>query len=217
MVVLHQLDTNSSPGTETSIHSSMESDSASQSSSLPIELIEQLMNHLHFHRKDLANCALVSHAWLICSRSHLIHSITFDRYSIKHKFSSLISLLECPLSSLPRCVKSIYTSGGFDDIFPNLGMLSCLAWVQKIVIQVSLPSTPFPGELEYTLVPITRAFPRVKAFSLSGGSFNFRQLATLMCGFSELETFDMLATNAPHNSSIGIRWCLGPTAMAVAF
>lgn len=77
--------------------------------SIPPELFDMIIDHLHDDKHSLATCGRICRQWVPSSRKHLFSSITLTPYS--EMLNLFLDLLDCPLTNIPPHVRNLSVEG----------------------------------------------------------------------------------------------------------
>ena len=155
--------------------------------SLPREMVDAIIDHLHHDREALKNCCLVSKEWVPRTQKHLFKdkTITFKSVQDAVAWSQIFPDPTKPPASYSRslalrCARSI--TNGYFSRNPNI--------VKLIVLDCQNP-THQPGSCH---APLNNLLPNVKSLKMHlVCSLKAQEVFDLLCSFPRLE--DLLVIN----------------------
>src|ERR1700761_3490794 len=158
---------------------------------LPPEVIDLIIDHLHNDPLTLEACSLVSRNWLSSSRHHLFGSVYIR---VTHRrIHCLGEILDSPHNTLSFHLRSLHATGPphFSSQFWKL--LHVFPLLQSLHIhQIKMLRGCEPLHL-----------PSISALTLSSVPFSsYRELETFLASFPALKTLTLHDVSCDHDSSL---------------
>ncbi|RDB30053.1 hypothetical protein Hypma_013885 [Hypsizygus marmoreus] len=165
--------------------------------SLPLELIDIIIDHAHDNPPLLAACSLVCKAWFPTSRYHLFENATLNADNA-YPFIKLLNSDSPTVIPYIRRIEAKDNREGTPWLSDLLPCLIALTSVTSISITSSFENNPLSTRILYTL----HAFDTLVELKLSECEFNdFAEVQSLICAFPLLESL-YLEADWPKPSAI---------------
>ena len=151
---------------------------ATMSFSLPPEILDLIVDHLHDQPATLRACCLVSKSWVPRSRTHLFAHVKFSEKSAERWMKTFPD----PLNSPTRYTRTLTIQG----LQSALGGADAHRWIRAFHNVVRLHVNQHP------LAPFHGLSPTIKSLRLEFGRVRLSEVFDLMCSFPLLEDLTLL-------------------------
>ena len=160
------------------------------SHTLPPEILDLIVDHLHDKPATLRACCLVSKSWVPRSRTHLFARVRFNTGA--PPIESWIKDFPDPSTSPARYTQSLAIRGHqlFTDAAPVVGR-QIRAFPFHNVVHLNMGSSE-PSNDKVSLVPFHGLSPATRSLSVEFSYVRPSEVFGLMCSFPLLEDFTLL-------------------------
>ena len=146
------------------------------------ELLDHVVDNLHYERENLENCCLVSKSWIPRARKHLFSTIsirdTGNLQSWKNAFPDPSSSPACYAKTLAIGCPEVVATGDAEEG----GWLSAFSRVVRLAMYI-----PSMDRQVISLVPFHGFSPFIRSLRIHLTTFPSSPIFNLICSFSPLE------------------------------
>jgi len=154
--------------------------------SLPPEMLDLIVDHLHDQPATLRVCCLVSKSWVPRTRTHLFAHV---RLTSRFPFGSWAKAFPDPLNSPAHHTRSLTIQDYHSTWFAAAAGVDAGHWIRAFhnVVHLDINRHPF--------APLHGLSPTVKSLRLALSRPRLSEVFDLMCSFPLLEDFSFLFYN----------------------
>ena len=157
------------------------------SSSLPPEILDYIVDHLHDEPDTLKACCVTSKSWVSRTRTHLFSRIEF----LKSTFQSWMKAFPDPSNSPAHYTRSLTIC---DNHVLVAASRDSHAWIRAFHLVVHLALDGFWwGAGQGSLIPLHGLSPALRSLSITCSSISPSEALKLVCSCPSLEDFTLIS------------------------
>ena len=167
-------------------------------SSLPPELLDLVVDHLHDEPIALAACCLVSKSWVPRARRHLFARVDFNGRTTTRSIESWMRAFPDPSNSPAHLTRSLLIYG-LKSV--TAAVTDARTWVHSFchLVHLDLDTVAPPGT-NVSLVQLQRLSPTLKSLHLRYRHTQPSEILDLICSFPLLEDLKVISFGGECNT-----------------